>query len=135
MITTDSNTHIVQRLVAEAINGRYLDPLGDLCSPQLAPKLRRAFSDSRSAFPDWRQEVVELVAEGAVVAAGFRCRGTHLGDWQGRSPTRRTMDIDEVYFVEFTNGSITALWGPEDTSRFQQLDGVDTGPGEMGSLS
>jgi steroid delta-isomerase-like uncharacterized protein len=131
-----SNKQVVQRLVDEVINGRDLDVLGELCAPELASKLRRAFSDFSRAFPDWRQQVVRLVAENDVVVARFRCRGTHLGEWQGLSATGRTMDVDEVYFFQFRDGRIKGLWGLEDTwTRFEQLRGADAGPGELGSLS
>jgi predicted ester cyclase len=134
--TADSNKQLVQRLVDEAINGRDLESLDEFCSPQLAPKLRRAFTHFASAFPDWRQEVVQLVAEDDVVVARFRCRGTHLGEWQGLAATGRTMDIDEVYFFQLTDGRVIGLWGLEDTwTRLEQLRGAETRPGELGSLS
>jgi hypothetical protein len=60
----------VTRLVTEVMNGRNLDLLDEMCTPQLAPKLRRAFTQVLDAFPDWQQEIVELVAEGTIVVAG-----------------------------------------------------------------
>jgi hypothetical protein len=44
-------TELVRRLVDEVINGGELDVLEELCTPTLAPKLRRAFEQFRSALP------------------------------------------------------------------------------------
>lgn len=127
---------IVSRLVQDVMNGRDLDLLDDLCTPQLAPKLRKAFSSFVAAFADWRQELVELVAEGDTVVARFRCQGTQTGAWQGLAASGRKMMIDEVYFFRFTGGRIRSMWGLEDTwTRMRQLAGDDVTLGELGSLS
>ncbi len=73
---------LVHRLVDDAMNGNDLDVLDDICTERLAPKLRLAFQQFRGAFPDWHQEIVELVAEGDTVAR-FRCSGTHRGNGRG----------------------------------------------------
>ncbi len=141
MTATDSSPELdakqlVRRLVDDVINGRDLDLLDELCEPRLAGKLRVAFEEFRAAFPDWHQEVVELVHETSTVVARFRCTGTHRGSWQGLAPTGRGMRIDEVYFFRITAGRITSLWGLEDTwTRIRQLAGDDTTLGELGSLS
>ena len=132
----DSRKALVRRLVDEVINGRDLDVLDAVATPELAPKLRRAFGEFRAAFPDWQQELVEVVAEDTTVVARFRCTGTHRGKWQGLAPTGRTMRIDEVYFFRVSDGRISGLWGLEDTwTRLRQLQGDDAGLGELGSLS
>jgi len=110
--------------------------LDELCSPRLAPKLRRAFAAFRAAFPDWRQDIVELVAEGDTVVAHFRCTGTQQGAWLGLPPRGGRMRIDEVYFFRFDATTIVGLWGLEDTwTRIKQLGGADALLGELGSLS
>jgi hypothetical protein len=63
------NKAVVARLVDEVMNGRRLGLLDELTTPQLARKLRTAFTEFLSAFPDWRQEVVEQVAEDDTVGA------------------------------------------------------------------
>ena len=127
---------VVRRLVAEVINGGDLDLLEELCVEPLAPKLRQAFAEFRAAFPDWHQEIVELVTEGETVVARFRCTGTQRGAWRGLPPTERRMKVDEVYFVRITDGRIRSLWGLEDTwTRIRQLRGVAGDMGELGSLS
>ena len=133
---TNVNKALVRRLVDEVMNANDLDVLDEICSPALAPKLRIAFTQFRTAFPDWHQELIELVAEHATVVARFRCTGTHQGEWQGLEGTGRTMRIDEVYFFRVGDGLINAMWGLEDTwTRMRQLVGDDVTLGELGSLS
>ena len=135
-MTHSGNKDLVRRLVYEIINGHRLELLDELCTPALAPKLRLAFTQFREAFADWKQTIVELVAEGDTVVARFRCEGTQTGDWLGHPATGRRMRIDEVYFFRCKDGRIARLWGLEDTwTRHRQLAGEDAHLGELGSLS
>ena len=118
----EQNKDLVRRLVDEVINNRRHEVINDLFAPSLADGVRHGFSQFRSAFPDWREEIVELVAEGDRVAAHFRCLGTHKGEFMGAAPTGKPMDIDEVYFLRVADGKFVEAWGLEDTwGRLQQL--------------
>jgi len=44
-------------------------------APRAARRVKRLFAEFRSAFPDWHEEIVQLVAEGSTVAGRFRCSG------------------------------------------------------------
>jgi len=103
---TDRKAMVV-RLVEEVMNDRDLDLLDELWTPQLAPKLRTAFGSFAAAFPDWHQELVELVAEDDTVVARFRCHGTQTGGWEGLPASGRAMTIDEVYFFRFAGENVT----------------------------
>jgi predicted ester cyclase len=127
---------LVVRLVDEVMNGNQLDALDQLCSPQLARRLRTAFRDFRAAFSDWHEHVLEMVTDGRTVVARMRCTGTHRGRWQGLAATGRTVRVDEVYFFRTADDRITGLWGLEDNwTRRRQLAGDDVALGELGSLS
>ena len=132
---TDPKT-LVRRLVDDVINTNNPDVLAEIATPALARTLRRAFDHFRAAFPDWHQEIIELVAEGDTVVAHFRCTGTHRGPWQDIQPTGRVMNIDEVYFFRVTEDRLARVWGLEDTwTRHQQLLGNPTNLGDHGSLT
>ena len=51
--------------------------MDELFAPQAARRVKRLFTEFYKAFPDWREEIVELVAEGNTVAGRFKCSGTH----------------------------------------------------------
>ena len=132
----NSPAALVGRLVDEVMNDDRVDVLDELCSPRLVPKLRMAFHQFRSAFPDWHQQLLETVTDGETVVARMRCTGTHHGRWRGLAPTGRTMRVDEVYFFRTAGDRISEVWGLEDTwIRLRQLGGDRVALGELGSLS
>jgi predicted ester cyclase len=113
---------LVRRLVDDAINGDNPSVLDDVCTERLATELREWFAPFRAGFPDWRQEIDELVAEGDTVVARCRCRGTNSGEWLGMAATGRSMEVDEVWFFTVVGGRLDRMWSLEDTwSRLLQL--------------
>ncbi len=119
---SDENKAMVQRMV-EAINAGEEEAAVDvLFAPRAARRVKRLFAEFRSAFPDWREEIVELVAEGDTVAGRFRCSGTHLGEFLGEAPTGRRMEVEEVFFLRVGDGKFVDFWALEDSlNRMRQL--------------
>jgi predicted ester cyclase len=127
---------LIRRLVDEAMNAQDVGAIDELYTEALAPKVRRAFEQFRAAFPDWHQELVEVVEEGDTVVARYRCTGTHLGEWQGLAPTGHAMSVDEVHIYRLQDRRIAEVWALEDTwTRMRQIAGDDPTSGELGSLS
>jgi predicted ester cyclase len=119
---SEKNKEMVRRLV-EAINaGEETVAVDELFTPRVARRVKRLFAEFRSAFPDWREEIVELVAEGETVAGRFRCSGTHLGEFLGEAPTGRRMEVEEVFFLRAEEGRFVDFWALEDSlNRMRQL--------------
>ena len=122
MSKSEENKAMVHRLVDEVINEGDMCVLDELCAPELAEEMKRMIASFRSAFPDWREEIVELVAEGNTVAGRFKCSGTHQGEFLGLPPSGKRMEVDEVYFLRVEDGKFVDLWGLEDDlNRMRQL--------------
>jgi predicted ester cyclase len=118
----ERNKMVVQRVVDEIINSWRPDKIDDFFNPEACERARRDFTSFHSAFPDWRMETLDLVAEGETVVARFKCRGTHRDRWMGRQPSGKRMEVDEVFFFHFRDGKIDGVWGIEDTkTRMDQL--------------
>src|SRR5215207_6804795 len=119
---SEENKDMVRRLV-EAINaGEEDEAVGKLLAPRAARRVKRLFAEFRSAFPDWREEIVELVAEGNTVAGRFRCSGTHQCEFLGEDPTGKRMEVEEVFFLRVESGKFVDFWALEDSlSRMRQL--------------
>jgi predicted ester cyclase len=101
---SEANKAMVRRMV-EAINAGEEDAaVQKLFARRAARRVRRLFAEFRSAFPDWHEEIVELVAEGNTVAGRFRCSGTHRGEFLGEPPTGKRMEVDEVFFFRVEGG-------------------------------
>ncbi len=119
---SEENKALLHRLVDEAINAGNMDVVDEFFAPEVAGHAKQAFMMFRSAFPDWREEIVELVAEGNTVVGRFRCSGTHQGEFMGVPPPGRRMEVDEVYFLRVENGKFVDFWGIEDNlTRMRQL--------------
>ena len=123
---SQTNKAVVRRLVAEVINEARIELVDELFAPPAGEIAKQAFETFRSAFPDWREDIEELVAEGDTVVGHFRCSGTHLGKFMGIPPTGKRIErIDEIYFLKFSDGKIADAWGLEDNlARLRQL-GID----------
>lgn len=118
---SEANKAIVRKLM-EAINEGNLDVVDTLFTPELAEPMKRSFIAFRSAFPDWRMEIAEMVAEGNTVVGRLRCSGTNQGEFKGVPPTGKRMEVDEVYFLRVENGKFVDFWGLEDDlARMRQL--------------
>ena len=113
---------MVKRMV-EAINAGEEDAAVDeLFAPRAARRVKRLFAEFRSAFPDWQEETVELVAEGDTVAGRFKCAGTHRGEFLGEAPTGKRMEVEEVFFLRAEDGKLVDFWALEDSlGRMRQL--------------
>ncbi len=122
-VTADESKALVRRLVDEVVNGPDPDLLDELAEGRLAEEARRWIGPFRDAFPDFRMEIVDLIAEDDKVAAHFKCSGTHRGEWRGVAATgNRFQDVDEIYIFRVSGGKLVAAAGVEDNlSRTRQL--------------
>ena len=118
----EENKAMVRRLV-ESINAGDIDATVDeQFAPRAARRVKRLFAEFYAAFPDWREEIIELVAEGNTVAGRFRCSGTHRGEFLSEAPTGKRMEVDEVFFFRVDDGKFADFWALEDSlSRMRQL--------------
>ena len=96
-MSAEENKAISNR-VAQAISEGDLDALDELMAPELAEEFKRDLTEIRRAFPDYAGTNVEQIVEGEKVANRFVFLGTHLGEFEGVSPTGKR--------VEFTGNSI-----------------------------
>ncbi len=130
---SEENKALVRRLV-EAINaGEEEAAVEELFDPRTARRVKRLFAEFRSAFPDWHEEAVQLVAEGDTVAGRFRCSGTHLGEFLGNPPTGKRMEVEEVFLVRAEGGRFVDFWALEDSlGRMRQLGLLPPRSGQSG---
>ena len=119
---SEQSKAMVRRMVEGINSGEIESTVDELFAPRAARRVKRLFTEFYNAFPDWREEIVELVAEGNTVAGRFRCSGTHLGEFLGEAPTGKRMDVEEVFFLRVEEGKFVDFWGLEDSlNRMRQL--------------
>jgi predicted ester cyclase len=122
------NRALVRRFV-EIVNGGDLTDLDEVAETEFAEGIRRWIAPFRTSFPDFRMDVVDVIAEPDKAVGHFKCSGTNEGEWQGKPPTGRGFEeIDEIYIFRVENGKLAgALAALEDNlKRMRQLGQLPT---------
>ena len=83
----------------------------------------KAFAEAiRVGFPDYDEEIEDLVASGDTVAVRLRIRGTHTGPMFGIPPTGTSVDFRDMTICKIRDGKIVEQSGLSDNlTLFAQL--------------
>lgn len=77
--------------------------------------VRNQVESWRSAFPDFRFVVEDVIAEDDRVAIRVRFTGTHTGsDWFGVAATGKSIDATEMMFFRLKDGRVVEAWEDYD---------------------
>lgn len=68
----------------------------------------------RSAFPDFRMIIDDLLADGDKVALRGGWRGTHEGEFMGMAPTHQRVIVTEMAIFRLAGGQLAELWANTD---------------------
>lgn len=69
----------------------------------------------RDSCPNWRSEVLHLVAEGDLVAEHFVARGNHTGtDLMGVPPSGKELTLAGFQLFRLSDGRVVERWGRVD---------------------
>jgi predicted ester cyclase len=98
----------------------------DVVGPQVIKNYVQMF---RSAFPDLRVTIQDMVAEGDLVVGRGIVSGTHQGNLFGYAPTGRRATWTLMGVDRFANGKIVEGWGDMDMLGALQELGVLPPPG------
>lgn len=148
MTRTEENKQIVEAFITDLFTkgdqgavDRYLDPGFVNHDPPLPgiPQGRDGFRQTgemmRRAFPDWRSDLLQLIAEDDLVVENFVAHGTHTAALMGETPTGREVFLHGINIFRIAGGKIVERWGRLDQlGLLQQLGlapqpaGAATGP-------
>ena len=67
--------------------------------------------ETRKAFPDWKEELVDIIAQDDKVVTRYHSTGTQLGNWDGIDSTGNKVDIFEASIYRLEKGKIVEQWG------------------------
>jgi predicted ester cyclase len=68
------------------------------------------YSAIRTALPDARYEVDDMIAEGDKVVVRWRLLGTHQGDFRGIAPTGRAIALKGIAIYRVDGGMLMERW-------------------------
>jgi steroid delta-isomerase-like uncharacterized protein len=77
-----------------------------------------------TAFPDWRFELLDLIAEGDRVVAHMPYSGTHHRAIIGLEPTGKSCTVDEIVIFRLTERKIVEAWEVFDEAGMWRQLGV-----------
>jgi steroid delta-isomerase-like uncharacterized protein len=134
---SEGNKNTVRRLFEEVWNKGNLQVTDDLFTPNYShhdsstPDVGRGPESEkkratlyRTAFPDLRLTVEDIIAEGETVVARWSCRGTHKGDLNGIAPTGKHVNLTGISIARFTNGKMSEGFVNWDALSLMQQLGV-----------
>ena len=81
-----------------------------------------SISSHRKIFPDWKEEIVDMVSEGDKVVTRYKSTGTHQGAFEGLDATGIKVIIYETSIYRIADGKIAEQWAfPDALSLKNQL--------------
>lgn len=72
--------------------------------------VRGAIARIRTAFPDWNEEILDLVMSTDRIVSRYLSTGTHHGDFAGMAPTGRRVEFEEVSIYRIAEDEIIEQW-------------------------
>jgi predicted ester cyclase len=143
-MTTESerNKAVVRELTEYVWNRHGLDRIPEFYAPAyiadyrpFAPlqeghaAIRGMVERAWAAFPDYHEELHELIAEGPLVVAYFTISGTQSGRWGVLPATGKRVQFDELVILELRDGKVVKQRGVADNlTALRQLGVVPTPP-------
>ena len=77
----------------------------------------------KTSFPDWNEEIVDIIAEGDKVVTRYKSTGTHQGIFNGLDSTGIKVTVFETSIYRIANGKLVEQWGfPDALSLDKQLN-------------
>lgn len=126
----------VQTKFGEAINGGDLQEMRNLVAANCTdhdPATGQVagpegyinfFTMMRTAFPDMKVDVEQLVADDECVSFAYKLTGTHRGNFMGFPATEKNIKVRGMQISKFKDGVMVERWGSTDESGLLKQIGV-----------
>lgn len=136
----EKNKEIVRYIMEEGVNKQNLDAFNEILVEnyvrhcQAMPPdfqeiegieiMRQFLSQHFTAFPDWHEEILFMIAEGDKVAYISRGTGTQTGSMGSISATGKFVSINNYIIQRLENGKIVESWVSWDNIYFFNQLGI-----------
>ena len=133
------NKELIKRWIKETDKRNY-DVWDEVCSPDYVchfagtpgpmtlDEHREATRLAMSAFPDFKTEFNDIVAEADKVVWRVTPSGTHKGDFMGIPPTGKKIKYTAMMVVKIKEGKIAEAWGVADALGMMEQLGMELKP-------
>jgi predicted ester cyclase len=134
---TEESKALLRRITDEIWNNGRLDLIDELIGDDFIDHIdvsgvegsgperyRESVTTLRTAFPDYREDILWLVGEGDRAVSFVRASGTHQGPLHGIAPTGRLVEFNAMGALRFASGRAIERWGFGDSIGMMQQLGV-----------
>jgi len=130
----EENKEVVRRVFEEVRNGQNYDNVNELIHPDFLYshprgdfKGQEGFKDNnimwRTAFPDLKRTIIEILADGDMVSVLSEFNGTFNGAFMDFEPTGKHVEHIMAQFYRFKDGKVIEMIPIANMlSMFQQMD-------------
>jgi len=139
---TEQNKAIFRRMVEEIFNRGNMNLVDEFLAPdfiereELPPGIppgregvKQMTMMMRSAFPDFKVAIDDMIAEGDKVVIRQTWTGTHKGDFMGVPPTGKSISFGVIDIIRVAGGKFVEHWGVMDSMGLMQQLGAIPGAG------
>jgi steroid delta-isomerase-like uncharacterized protein len=134
-MSTEQNKATAHQFIEEVLNQGNMSRINDLLVPdfveheELPPGVPRdregvtlLMTMLRSAFPDFKATIDDMIAEGDKVVVRMTWTGTQQGEFMGMPPSGKPMSIGVIDIFRIEKDKLVEHWGLSDTmSMMEQL--------------
>lgn len=137
MGTADDSRALMWRITDEIWNNGRLELIDELIAEDLVDhvelpglrgngraRYRASIEMARAAFPDYRNPLDFVLADGEFAVSYGRSTGTHRGEYMGIPPTGRSFDVPTFGILRFESGQAVERWGFSDNLAMMQQLGL-----------
>lgn len=137
MATMENNKNIAQRFIEECWNkgdkAAMRDVIADNCryhDPAFpgVDKLPGHIASCRTAFPDLRFTIEDMIGERNEVVVHWTVRGTHKGPFLGMQPTNRPCTVSGTSISRIEGGKLVEHWADWNVMTLMEQLGVSAAP-------
>ena len=139
-MSTEQNKALVRQMVEKVFNQGNMSQVDEFLAPTFAEReelppgrprdregVKQLTITLRSAFPDFKATIDDIVAEGDKVVIRQTWSGSHKGEFMGIPPTGRSVSFGVIDIIRIAEGRCVEHWGQMDSmSLMQQLGAIPT---------
>jgi steroid delta-isomerase-like uncharacterized protein len=140
-MSTEQNKALAHQFIEEVLNQGNMSRINDLLAPDFVeheevppgvPRNREGvamlLTMLRSAFPDFKATIGDVIAEGDKVVVRMTWTGTQQGEFMGMPPSGKPMSIGVIDIFRMDEGKLVEHWGLSDTMSMMEQLGVMPAP-------
>ena len=125
-MSSEAYKAVIRRLFEEVYNGQNFDALDELVAEDVVNHsatdehkrgiegFRHVMEWGAALMPDGRYEILDMIAEGEMVACRVMVSGTQEGEVFGIAPTGKSFSAEHVHWHRVAGGKLVERWAVRD---------------------